>query len=148
MTWVWSSKSFTEVEYLICEYTSFDCRTWSSRSNEIEWDGIINHYYSMGHIFLHQILLCFVEFVDNLLLASIFVIHGFIVYLDPNICHAHVFIWGSISIQSLTANAEAPLKQSPNWSPTKSPKLHPPYSYTTRYPWSWTCSYWYQPYPY
>jgi hypothetical protein len=50
MTWVWSSKSFTEVEYLIYEYTSCDYRTWSSKSNEIEWDGITNHYYSLDHI--------------------------------------------------------------------------------------------------
>ena len=40
-------KSFTEVEYLICEYTSCDYCTWSSKSNEIEWHGITNHYYSL-----------------------------------------------------------------------------------------------------
>ena len=37
------------IGYLICENTSYNYHTRSSKSNEIEWIGITNHYYSLGH---------------------------------------------------------------------------------------------------
>jgi hypothetical protein len=35
---------------LICENVSCDFRTRSLKSNETEWIGIANHYFSLGHI--------------------------------------------------------------------------------------------------